>query len=111
MKRLTKRDYKETCMPDNYEYLKLGELEDIEEKLSIDLITLLTALTNGYVFWKYDNFIYKVEVEGITTCCLKVNTWYYENFNKNGKRYGDDFSIDIKDYGKTWALGKKELER
>lgn len=88
---------------------KLGELEDIEEELGIDLITLLTVLTNGYAFWKYDNFIYKVEIEGITNCHLKVNTWYYEDFNKNGKRYGDKFSIDIKDYGKMWALTEAEL--
>ena len=90
---------------------KLGELEDIEDELGIDLVTILTALTTGYVFWKYDNFIYKVQVESITNCCLKVNTWYYVSSNKNGKRYGDEFTISFKDYGKTWALTREELER
>ena len=82
----------------------------LEKELGFDLIPLLTALTNGYVFWKDDNFIYKVQINSITNCCLKVNTWYFANYNKNGKRYGDEFSIDFKNYGKTWALTREDLE-
>lgn len=133
MNRLTKENYREDLFELQAtkkikvdEYIKIGyysqvnynddlwnkvkAIEDIGEKLGIDLIILLTALTQGYVFWKYDNFIYKVEVESITNCCLKVNTWFYANSNKNGKRYGDEFSISFKDYGKTWVLTKGELK-
>ena len=93
----------------------VGQLEDINEKLGIGVIPLLTALTKGYAFWKNDDddFIYKVEVRYITNCSLKVNTWYYADYNKNGKKYSkvpfDGFLIGIEDYGKTWALTKEEL--
>lgn len=116
MSRLTyKTDNGEyTGMPNSIEIRtaleKLSKLEDVEEKLGIDLIPLLTALTNGYVFWKDDNSIYKIQIDSITNCCLKVNTWYYVDSSTIVKRYGDEFTIDFKDYGKTWALTKEELE-
>ena len=115
MNRLTKKDNRTKLgwyanRIEERVYFKLFQLENLEEELGFDLIPLLTALTNGYVFWKDDNFIYKVQINSITNCCLKVNTWYYANYNKNGKRYGDEFSIDFKDYGKTWALSREDLE-
>lgn len=90
---------------------ELKRYRNLEQKIGIDLIPLLTVLTNGYAFWKYDNFIYKVQIESITNCCLKVNTWYYVNSNKNGKKYGGEFGIYFKDYGKTWSLDKQTLEK
>ena len=46
MKRLTIKD---KTIRDNFnaEYAKLADLEDIEEELGIDLITLFKALKNG----------------------------------------------------------------
>lgn len=87
----------------------LNQLKGIEEKLGIDLITLLNVLTQGYVFWKHDNFIYKVQVESITKYYLKG--WYYSDFNKSIRP--SDYKkimIDFADYGKTWALNEEELE-
>lgn len=102
MKKLTKQEI--------LDKIELLEYRSIKETFGIDLIILLIALTNGYVFWKYDNFIYKVQVESITNCCLKVNTCYYANYNRKGKRYGDEFTISFKDYEKTWTLTKERLE-
>lgn len=93
------KDYRKACQ-------KLGQLEDIEEELGIDLITLFKALKNG-IWWK-----------GITS------------FNTSGIFFEENPQLDIenkllikitfmknqdyvylKDYGKTWALTKEELEQ
>lgn len=77
---------------------KLGQLEDIEEELGIDLITLL----------KTKNVIYVKDALG---CIHKVDT----------KDYGLNINLMLKaiilsrnyyfiDYGKTWAFTKEELE-
>ena len=72
---------------------KLGQLEDIEEELGIDLITLFKAMKNGF----YDkHFHYGSAVINNGYIC------YY--FDESGIRY------KLKDYGKTWALTKEELE-
>ena len=93
---------------------KLGQLEDIEEELGIDLITLFKALKNGIYFktrqelenGKIEDVIIHAEVE------LKFNKTFLGNYY---------FLVDMsfkttigvktnKDYGKTWALTKEELE-
>lgn len=85
---------------------KLGQLEDIEEELGIDLITLFKGAFDGIYFihpskdndkkeildgWIDLGTIEKMEhsfcVENKSLCCLS-----------------------FKDYGKTWALTKEELE-
>ena len=77
---------------------KLGQLEDIEEELGIDLITLIKALKNG--IWlkdKKDQFLpYR--------CLLRDDfiLVLYEDIYK--KEYL------LKDYGKTWALTREELK-
>lgn len=84
---------------------KLGQLEDIEDELEIDL-----ALRH------------KVETSGILYCIdykhNLVETRYCHSYGKNG--VGLELPMDIepyfcitlyywKDYGKTWALTKEEL--
>lgn len=74
---------------------KLGELEDIEEELGIDLITLFKALKQGYVW--YDNEKFKIE-------CLYIKPRIHLYVTDGvGACY-------MEDYGKTWALTKEELE-
>lgn len=81
-------------------YEKLGQLEDIEEELGIDLVTLFKALKDG--FYRYrptaiNNvicFIAKPKVN------MKQKCFTYGSY---GKSY-------FKDYGKTWALTKEELK-
>ena len=89
---------------------KLGKLEDIEDELGIDLITLFKALFGGCVYAKTKKGILKVSVTRFTKSNLfggnaNQSWWDYE--------HGDGFyhaKLHYKDYGKTWALTKEELE-
>ena len=67
---------------------KLGQLEDIEDELGIDLIILFKALDKG-IYCKDSGY-------------TKNERLYH---------YGADKFYDFKDYGKTWALTKEELEK
>ena len=111
MNRLTRKRedglYEEidTCMVSNCSD-KLGQLENIEEELGIDLITLFKALKNG--IWendKYCNKILYLKPEDFTII-LKEKYIYYE-WGWPGPDY---FIYYFNDYGKTWALTKEELE-
>ena len=114
--RLTKREYIANQYRVVYEthdvnraIYKLGKYEDIEEELGIDLTTLFKALKNGYWYKKNNNIVCAKSTIGHTYMhCLYLcdNGWY---INTNDMY---DYTIDIalKDYGKTWALTKEELE-
>lgn len=78
---------------------KLCQLEDIEDELGIDLITLFKALKNGiYVKTKYGisrhHTIHLMKWLQTDTYCL-----YYRPYSH----------IWFKDYCKTWALTMEEL--
>ena len=108
-----------TCLPMEYEQIensnacvdKLGKLEDIEEELGIDLITLFKALKDRQVIFKH---IYGLEnpkiylethkIAGLLFDGKNYGLWLYDN------GFGDEFWVYTKDYGKTWALTKEELE-
>jgi hypothetical protein len=77
-------------------YEKLYKLENIEDELGIDLITLFKAI-NGFGFWSIYGFE-KIE-ECRTDFVLKC--FITEDFEE----------IYFKDYGKTWALTREELEK
>ena len=86
---------------------KLGQLEDIEEELGIDLLTLFKALKNGCFAKETFDYMGKKQTQIIFT---EFTQLYYANDL-------DDYLIHIrtrdyylKDYGKTWALTKEELE-
>ena len=98
---------------------KLGKLEDVEEELGIDLLTLFKALKNGIwikIFPKLKNGGSIIHVP----CGLAI----VEIGAGVGKSFGLEFYIntkkrylvldtrrdnDLKEYGKTWALTKEEL--
>lgn len=91
---MTKNDYKE---------LKLGQLEDVEEELGIDLTTLFKALKNGIkAKWENDEI---VELTILGGCQLCFNEKCFDLIDYNGKEWFYYF----KDYGKTWALDKNDL--
>ena len=77
---------------------KLGQLEDIEEELRIDLITLFKALRDG-VFINEDGSVYK-------DCIKSIEHWS----DGWGFISNDDY-IDMlfKDYGISWVLDKEEF--
>ena len=102
-----------TCLPMEYEQIensnacvdKLGKLEDIEEELGIGLITLFKALKKG-VYVKFDSYFgnigeldIKIVKDNATGICYRNKKWYLQ-----------EEETLVKDYGKTWALTKEELE-
>lgn len=121
----TLKKYNVLMTDNNYIELKLGQLEDIEEELGVELITLFKALkdgiwTKGGYLWgrlmKEPIFIERPEigmrslyeetdenympiVEDKNVMC--IYTYAYENAV---------YITRIKDYGKTWALTREELE-
>lgn len=112
MNRLTIKD---KAIRDNFnaEYAKLADLEDIEEELGIDLITLFKALKNGVYtksnngikFWKEDDkhivFVRDLKYD-IEICCEECE-------NAIGAVPTMFLERSTKDYGKTWALTEEEL--
>jgi len=87
--------------------MKLGQLEDIEEELGIDLITLLkvwdAVLQKEYLWTKYDNELDETNDIEIGD---EMNGLLYIYFYWSG---GKHLVLYLKDYGKTWALTKEEL--
>ena len=92
---------------------KLGELEDIEEELGIDLATLFKALEQGAWFVDKRN---KNIFFAKCTLCSKLDGKFectQEEMKFNGfiileQLFG--LGYELKDYGKTWTLTREELE-
>ena len=78
--------------------IKLGQLEDIEEELGIDLITLFKVLRNG-VYYKY-KYGYEYRISKCRKCYLSNKMTLVVDYHTY--KY-------LNDYGKTWALTKEEL--
>ncbi len=83
---------------------KLGQLEEIEEELEIDLIILFKALKNGIKAKWGQNEIVELTILG--GCQLWFNQKCFQLIDYNNK----EWLYYFKDYGKTWALTKEELE-
>lgn len=104
MERFTGHNYEHDLFRDVY--CKLQYLEDIEEEIGIDLITLFKALKNGIyvntggIVDEIGN-IYEEEVK----CIEHRPVW--------GFSVGDNDEMKMfyafKDRGKTWALDKEEF--
>jgi len=84
---------------------KLGQLEDNEEELGIDLLTLVRALTNG-IYLKLDNDDLKellfINQFRITRLHSREILLTFSDTQLKPRHF--------KDYGKTWALTMEELE-
>jgi len=87
---------------------KLSQLEDIEEELGIDLITLFKAL-------KYGVYYFPIGIQELTRDCV----YLMDNDMSVGPREKLSYSfitvferqtLFFDDYGKTWALTREELE-
>lgn len=91
-------------------YLKLFQLENLEEELDIDLITLFMVLKQDYIYFKtyYGwNNKFKIEKERITGLkYIDDNTLalFTDDY------YGKEHIIYLKDYGTKWSLRKEDLE-
>ena len=98
MNRLTADEYIDTDLIKDI-YCKLKQLEDIEEELGVDLITLFKALRKGIYVKQYgqiEHYFLKLLSDGINL--------YLTNYGGKRVILSQDY------YGKTWALTKEELE-
>ena len=82
------------------EITKLGQLEDIEDELGINFVTLFKALKEG---------IYTKPYEQSHINFGKLGAIDYQKKRFRSQRIGGNY-YKFKDYGKTWALTKEELE-
>ena len=83
-------------------YVKLKSLEDLEEEIGVDFITLVKMLkddvyiNDGGIVGEIGN-IYKEQVKSI------------EHWPIWGFTAGDNVEYSFKDRGRTWALSKEEF--
>ena len=82
-------------------FVELEELQDIQEKLGVDLITLFKAF--NHIYYKKDNEIKMA-------CHIALVDWAICILDEN-MTIGEGVSLRVYDYGKTWALTKEELEK
>ena len=108
MNRLTKKNdigyfpaYERETKENYYDLVyKLGVLEDIEDELELDFITLSKILKQRFV---YDNDQVKIELLGLH---IKSDELYLYGFVENTMRA---VYLRLKDYGKTWTITKEEF--
>ena len=94
---------------DKKAFEKLSQLEDIEEELNLDLRIFLTLLKERKAWFLDINgkprriYFYDLPSlygkEKYIKGCIESSTYYFEQ------------NFYFKDYGKTWALDKKELDK
>ena len=92
---------------DDMIFNKLGKLEDIEEELGIDLIKaieLCKQVNIKKVVYTKDEWGY-YPIKFIDELDIEL---FSHRLYKNAR--GICLSLDLYDYGKTWALTKEELE-
>ena len=87
---------------------KLGALEDIEEELDIDLIKAIELCKKA----NKQKVVYTKERWGIDTIKildeLDIELFSHRLYKSACGMY---VSLDLYEYGKTWALTKEELEK
>ena len=85
--------------PDSF-FDKLGQLEDIEETIEIDLLTVFKAVKNGFYDIEgnfYEPYDFSIDLE---SKCLRETFCDY----MKSKSFG------FCEYGKTWFLTKEETK-
>lgn len=82
---------------------KLGQLEDIEEELGIDLLTYFKIKSAKSVY-------VKEEINGISEMLVRPSKDSIDVCYKGFVNIPEcDYCLQFKDYSKTWALTKEEL--
>ena len=110
MNRLTKKNdigyfpaYERETKENYYDLVhKLGVLEDLEEEIGIDFITLSKILKQRFV---YNNDQVKIELLGLH---IKSDELYLYGFVEDTMHA---VYLKLKDYGKIWTMTKEEFYR
>lgn len=86
-------------------YRELRKYTLLEEELGIDLITLFKALKDGIWYKCINGNLYRIPYS-----CLNLS--YSDTYGLwvEYHKYLDGLRIHLKDYGKTWALSRNDLE-
>lgn len=97
---------------------KLGQIEDIEEELGIDLIMLFRALRKNGIWIKSSvNTVFHLEPSYIKVeidcdkpliASIVLKELYFEDLDGVMDTTGEEWFME--DYGETWALTREELE-
>ena len=96
-------------------YFRLKLLEDLEEEIGMSLITLFRILKWGQIICKYRPMY---GPNKIILLSRKIQDLYYDDgeyilhiYETGDDGYFINFDyVYIKDYGKTWAIKKEELD-
>lgn len=103
LKRITDRNPKKYMKKVCVAYKKLQKLENIEEELGIDLITLFKALKDGIYIKTNDDMGKSIILK--RDCKIGFNGYQFIFIITN------PYELKLpKNYGKTWSLTRKELE-
>lgn len=98
-----------TSEVDDSMYKKLKSLEDIEEEIGIDLITLFKALKEGFYHIDKEKHIYTSKPTKGN--CGSMSYYACLDCIIAEDVFGDQYIYSLKDYGKVWALTKEELKQ
>ena len=98
-------------------YCRLKLLEDLEEDIGMSLLLLFRILKHGRIIHKYKLFCANkkmiLESSIINGLFYESGQYMLEVYNEEDdidEEYNDFKYVYIKDYGKTWALTREELE-
>lgn len=85
---------------------KLGELEDIEEELGIELTVLFSVLKNGVYYFDEQGQLIRDYVY-LTSNFMDVGV--HEKLSFSFLTYSTRQTLLFENYGKTWSVNKKVL--
>ena len=108
MNRLTKKNdigyfpaYERETKENYYDLVhKLGVLEDLEEEIGIDFITLSKILKQRFV---YNNDQVKIELLGLHIKSEELCLYGFVEDTTHA------VYLSLKEYGKTWTINKEKL--
>lgn len=80
---------------------KLGQIEDIEQELGIDLVTLFKALKDGANFSKQNETVMGIPFAHIVNSPKLVYDYFGQKWVLRAK---GDYERKVEDFGITWSL-------
>ena len=90
---------------------KLGKLEDLEQELGIPLEVLFKALKEGIWFKNKNGKLRNVDKIHLNSLLFWMDKFAVDCLPEEEIEEGFNYiQLHFKDYGKTWALTREELE-